>query len=110
MVKASVVVLSPEDGANDELANIIKELNAWCADLREKNPKGFIDQMESQLDSKMLDIGRKLGLTVTQSAESRYIFHHPHLHLTDDAAVRLDNEREEAKKARDAGVSYGGNG
>ena len=75
-----------EANAAGVMEKIIAELKARHAAIKTANPRGFLDQFESQLPAIMLEIGQGLGLQVREEAGDKFIF-------TDDYGAVLSEKQ-----------------
>jgi len=51
------------------LKTIVDQLNVQLAELKKKNPQGFMDSFEQQLETRMLDIAKKHGVQMDHTPE-----------------------------------------
>ena len=52
-----------EREGTDHLPAILAELNVRHAETKRRNPRGFLDQFESQLETHCLEVAQQLGGT-----------------------------------------------
>jgi hypothetical protein len=80
-----------DQNKNNIIEQVVERLNKRFAELKSKNPRGFMDAFESQLPSFMLDIAQELGLEVSGEGD-KYIFTDAAGKAYKDVPVDFDEE------------------
>jgi hypothetical protein len=72
----SLEVRVSETNKTDVQGSIISKLNTFFADLKQKNPQGYMDSFEQQLPSRMMGIAKSMGLQMDYKPEAdTYLFY-----------------------------------
>jgi hypothetical protein len=80
-------------GGADVLQTIIDKLNAIHADMKKKNPRGYMDAFEQRLDLNMAEIAQSMGLEMEYKPDTdTYVFYDQVGKAYKDQPVNYDNE------------------
>lgn len=75
------IEVAERDGA-DHLPLITDELNRRFLAIKERNPRGYLDQFDSQVANICIDVAGELGGTVEETDNGTFRFNFLGCHLT----------------------------